>query len=128
MCCPVKALSILECQMTSRKLQASTTSHHLQHTQIFSQQHKSINTSSTTESRHSVGRNNQQPPQKPWCTSKPMSKYQQAYHCYSLPSDFQEAMGKSKVLITAIVGSFERWPQKTGSLHFSHCFKTDSYV
>lgn len=59
MCCPVKVLNILKCQMASRKLQAPTTSQHLQHMHIFSRQHrKSINTSSTTESRHSAGRNN----------------------------------------------------------------------
>lgn len=85
LCCPVKALNNLKCQMASRKLQAAITSHHLQHMQIFSQRHrKSINTSSTTESRHPVGRNNNNLPKTLSVHPNPpasISRHIAAIHC-----------------------------------------------
>lgn len=83
MCCPVKALNILKCQMTSRKLQAHTTSHQLEHIQIFSQQHRK-SSSSTTETRHSVGRNNNNLPKNLGVHPNPpasISRHITAIHC-----------------------------------------------
>ena len=88
MCYPVKALSILKRQLTSRRLQAPTTSHHLWQKQICSQQYRNYtSTSSATQPMCSVGRNNNNLPKNlgvhPNLPAK-NSSHITAIHCHAI--------------------------------------------